>query len=158
MLPFKIRKNIRSYLFSKGTRIGALWNHFYTDSNGNRKIKLCGYVILGVFSGSVSALELVALPSFRQKTSSGRRGKEIFTLLSRRQKVGWLVKEYRLSEKDQRMYHFFRGKVVFGENFPVKIRVLSNLGAQDRKDNSDRAPDYLIYLVESIKCAVVTIT
>ena len=157
MLPFEIRKNIRSYLFSKGTRIGALWNHFYTDRNGERKIKLCGYVILGIFSGSVSALELVALPSFRGKVS-GKRGKEILTLLSHRHKVGWLVKEYRLSEKDQRMYHFFRGKVVFGENFPVKIRVLSNLGAQDRKDDSDRPPDYLIYLVESIECAVVTIS
>jgi len=157
MLPFEIRKNIRSYLFSKGTRIGAIWNEFYTDKRGNRKVKLCGYVILGVFSGSVSALELVAPPSFSRKRP-GSRGKEIFTLLSHRHKVGWLVKEYRLSEKDQRMYHFFRGKVVFGENFPVKIRVLSNLGAQDRKDDSDRPPDYLIYLVESIECAVVTIS
>ena len=157
MLPFEIRKSIRSYLFAKGSRIGALWNHFYTDKQGTRKIKLCGYVILGVFSGSVSALELVALPSFRGKTS-GKRGKEMFTLLSHRHKVGWLVKEYRLSEKDQRMYHYFRGKVVLGDNFPVKIRVLANLGAQDRKEDSERAPDYLIYLVESIECAVVTIT
>ena len=155
MLPFEIRKNIRSYLFSKGTRIGALWNHFYTDRNGNRKIKLCGYVILGVFSDSMSALELVALPSFRKKAPGSK--KEMLTLLSSRKKVGWLVKEYRLTEKDQRMYHYFRGKVMLGDSFSVKIRVLSNLGAQDRKEGSEQPPDYLIYLVESVECAVVSI-
>ena len=157
MLPFEIRRNMRKYLFAKGSRIGAFWNHFYTDRQGNRKTKLSGYVILGVFSGSVSALELTALPSFRGKTRD-RKGKEILTLLCNRRKVGWLVKEYRLSEKDQRMYHFFRGKVILGDSFAVKIRVLSNLGTQDRKTDSEHAPDYLVYLVESIECAVVTIS
>jgi len=144
----------RSYRVPKGAYIGALWKDFYTGRDGAKKIKLSGYIILGIFGNEVAGKEISAykVEDESKKPSWLDTRKDFYVVRAGRRNVGWLVREVENNGK-RRREHFW-GTLTFG-GVDVRIRVLPDKELEAAEN--DRRPDYRIELARNIKCGVVEI-
>jgi len=134
----------KKYVLEKGTQIGQLFTDFYTERRTREKrVRLKGYVFLGIFAEKGLGLEIAA---YRTEPSHTWQDKEIWRIRSGRKNMGYLVKEER--ESNGRRYHYFKGKLDIG-GLMIRINVYP-----DGKDSEGR-DRYRIELTQGIECGIV---
>jgi uncharacterized protein (DUF736 family) len=131
-----------------GAQIGVLYKDFYTDKNGQRKIRYIGYIFLGIFGGEGIGLEIRVYPV---PASASWNNKPLFRIKSGRRCIGWFVKEERRSEKTGKFYHFLKGKIDIG-GLEVRINAFPDF------KTDENAPDYKIELATPLEIGILKLS
>ena len=148
----------KKYTLERGTQIGALYKEFYTNKNKEKKIRLKGYILLGIFHGTCSALEITL---YETQT---RTGKKMYIIKSGTKHIGSLTKEWKVDEY-KRKYHYLYGSIKLGG---YEIRIVAYPTKQTFKyfkkseqSKSQKAenpiPDYNIELAQGLNFGVVKV-
>lgn len=130
------------YTLEKGTQIGQLYRDFYTErKTGQKKIRLKGYIFLGIFAERGVGLEIAAYRTPQKMWQD----KEIWRIRSGRKSIGYFVKEER--EAGGKRFHYLKGKIDIG-GLMIKV----NAYPEKDRDGKDR---YTIEIMEPIECGIV---